>query len=324
MVKRHDLKTRLIRTSYIVLLLSALSISSIDTPYTKRLVNLEDEIEEEANSYSATAGVISYTGEILSYEQDVAYTCEHVVNPVGVGIVFVYDDDGNLVDKVVFDDGNDDTVYYYECTIEGYLNANVNFREDTNTESEILDVGWFNNKIEYAIVDEDWAAIEYADSTTGYAFISRDYIQDCEVSYESAYGVTGDKRKSYMSYRKITSKNSRQYKIETCAYTGDYGVRMYKGRYLIAVGSYYHASVGTYVDVVLSNGTIIPCVVGDAKKNCDTNANNSVGNDGSAVEFIIAESNISSEVKQHGDLSYATEDWASTVSEIRVYDKCCF
>ena len=77
--------------------------------------------------------------------------------------------------------------------------------------------------------------------------------------------------KSYMPYTAITSKNSNQYKLQhTEAYTGEHGIRQVDGRYCIALGSYFGKEIGTYYDLVLENGTVIPCILADRKADIHT------------------------------------------------------
>ena len=72
--------------------------------------------------------------------------------------------------------------------------------------------------------------------------------------------------KCYTRYTAITRKSSLQYKLQKeYAYTGDYGIRMVDGRFCIAVGTAVTKKMGQYIDVVLENGTVIPCIAADQK-----------------------------------------------------------
>lgn len=127
-------------------------------------------------------------------------------------------------------------------------------------------------------------------------------------------------RKSYMSYKAITRKSSDQYKLQQVAYTGEYGIRQFDGRFCVAVGSAYTTKIGTYLDVVLENGTVIECILADCKADQHTDAENKVSGDGSLVEFVVDTSSISKMVKRTGDVSYACDEWGSTVVKVIVYD----
>ena len=98
--------------------------------------------------------------------------------------------------------------------------------------------------------------------------------------------------RSYMAYTAVTSKTSAQYALLNSqkAYTDKKtGFRMYEGRYCIAVGSGYTQKIGTKIDLVLSNGAILKCVLGDCKSDKDTDeaTHTYCKWDGSVAEFII-------------------------------------
>ena len=133
------------------------------------------------------------------------------------------------------------------------------------------------------------------------------------------YSISNDKRKSYMDYTCITSKSSPQYKLQQKAYTDSNGVRAVDGRYCIAIGSYYTKTIGTYIDLVLENGTVIPCIIGDHKQDIHTVDNHKIGLDGGFAEFIVDTDKLNSDSRLHGDVSYSTDGWLSNVESIRLY-----
>lgn len=206
----------------------------------------------------------------------------------------------------------------YEFSDLGYTTAILNIRAEPNTDSDILEEIDYNGIIYYSNYNDDWNIVKTKDGKTGY--VSKYYVSD-STNPGRYVEVVGDKRKSYEDYKKITLP-SMQLKIQNNdeCYTAKNGLRMYKDRYLIAVGSYYKARVGQYVDVVLENGNVLPCVVGDAKADRDTNANNSVGGDGSVAEFIVDTSSLSRAVRSSGDVSSLSSRFNSKVVGIKVYD----
>lgn len=126
-------------------------------------------------------------------------------------------------------------------------------------------------------------------------------------------------QKAYENYSAITSRPSKQYKLQEVAYTDEYGFRLYQDRYLIAVGTYFNAPVGTYIDVELANGVIIPCIVGDIKSDRDTEDNNVYSlSCACATEFIVDGRIIDPYTR--GDVSYIIEGWDSEVVHIIVYE----
>lgn len=132
--------------------------------------------------------------------------------------------------------------------------------------------------------------------------------------------------KSYESWRAITSEASPHYELQNeYAYTGEDGIRMVEGRYCIALGSYFTTIIGQYVDVVLENGTVIECILGDQKADAHTDEPHIAHlTDGSIVEFIVDKEEIASLPRKLGNMSYAYEHWHSPVSKIIVYDKNFF
>lgn len=108
-------------------------------------------------------------------------------------------------------------------------------------------------------------------------------------------------KKTYMDYRSVTHQNTNQYKLlnSRWCYTDPYtGIRMFDGRYCIAVGSYYTTKIGTKIDVVLEGGGIIRCVLGDCKSDSHTDSMHQYHTggwdrgrwwpaDGSVVEFVV-------------------------------------
>lgn len=112
--------------------------------------------------------------------------------------------------------------------------------------------------------------------------------------------------KAWMDYRTITNRNSMQYKLQQDAETDANGLRVYNGRYMVAVGSYFHAPVGTYLDVELADGTMLNCVVGDAKQDRHTDAQNLQTANGNIVEFIVDINTLPSSVKSSGNVSCLT------------------
>jgi len=132
--------------------------------------------------------------------------------------------------------------------------------------------------------------------------------------------------KSYMDYRCITSPSSNQYKLQyEYAYTGTYGIRMVDNRFCIAVGSAFRSQIGQCMDLILQNGTIIPCVMADLKADIHTDATNVVTlHNGCVSEFVVTTEELDSYVKLRGDISACTSEWESPVVQIKLYDQRVF
>lgn len=203
----------------------------------------------------------------------------------------------------------------------GWLKSNTNVRSyDGFSDDNILTVLPKYSQVEYEYFNDEWCVIKYNDSI---AYVHRDLISDHEIT-SSTYYAPYNRIKSYMPYTAITSRSSAQWKLQQIAYTGTHGIRQVNGRYCIAVGSAYTSKIGQYIDLVLENGTVIPCILSDQKADKDTNSENTITeHDGSLVEFVVSSSNLSGSIRRMGDISYAQDDWNSMITQVIVYDEVC-
>jgi len=113
--------------------------------------------------------------------------------------------------------------------------------------------------------------------------------------------------KSWMDWRSITYRNSRQWRMQQIAYTCDYGFRRVDGLYMIALGTYFlYHGVGDVFDVTLSSDITFRAVVGDIKDDRHTDPTNRFHrSDGSVVEFIVDRRVMCRSVLSMGDVSFA-------------------
>lgn len=132
--------------------------------------------------------------------------------------------------------------------------------------------------------------------------------------------------KSYMPYRAVTNTSSKQYKVRQLAYTSDFGLRKIGERYCVAVGTAVTSNTGTFIDVILKNGIVIPCVVGDIKSNADTNSDNITTSDNGCVcEFLTDTELLPNYIKRiTGNVSHCYDEWMSPVEKIIVYERSVF
>lgn len=121
---------------------------------------------------------------------------------------------------------------------------------------------------------------------------------------------------TYMSYTAVTKKSSPQYRIlnsDICYTDEETGIRMVNGMYCIAIGTGFHAPVGTVVALVTEED-VIPCVVSDIKADCHTDATHTYCTvDGSVVEFVIDKSVFTGSEMYPDELEH-------NVKQIAVYD----
>ncbi len=93
------------------------------------------------------------------------------------------------------------------------------------------------------------------------------------------------------------------------------------GRYLIAVGSRFSTHPGQYIDLILQNGVVIQCIMGDAKADIDTDSTNTFTYRSSCCsEFIIDEKTIRKDIYERGNASLKHYSWDSPVVRVVVYD----
>lgn len=210
----------------------------------------------------------------------------------------------------------------------GYIIENVNIRKKPSTKSKILDTFSYGDKISYYDYNKKWATVKYKGE---FAYVRKKYISKKKPSLDikntlSVPSYSG--YKSWMPYTAITSTSSPQYKLQhQYAYTGNYGVRMVNDRYCVALGSYFEYKIGQYFDLVLKNGSVIKCVMSDQKADEHTDEDNifTIQSDSLCMsEFIIDRSELDSNAKNMGDVSYCCDDWRSPVVEVIIYKKNIF
>lgn len=222
--------------------------------------------------------------------------------------------------------------------LNGWVGVNeLQMMNEPSESGEIVGTLSFNEEIEYTIYNSNWLKVEnrnvcsYVSSkdilseNTGYASYDQ-YVLEKIIGY-TLYDVPATSGfKSYMDYRSITSTDSRQYKLQNrYAETGEYGIRMVDGRYCVAIGSHFTSDIGQYFDLILENGTVIPCILSDQKADKHTDSNNIVTmHNGCMSEFIVDTNSLSDLAKNRGNISYCNDSWNSKVVQVRVYNKNVF
>ena len=110
--------------------------------------------------------------------------------------------------------------------------------------------------------------------------------------------------KTYMDYKKITNKSSRQWHLQQLAYTDSEGFRKFNDSYLVAVGTYYADEVGKEFRVTLDSGIVFHAMVGDIKQDIHIDANNQyVTMNGNIMEFIVDVDKLDELTKKLGNVS---------------------
>ena len=97
---------------------------------------------------------------------------------------------------------------------------------------------------------------------------------------------------------------------------------MVDDRYCVTLGSHFGCEIGQYFDLVLANGTVIPCIMGDVKSDNHTDSANIITVSTNCLsEFIVSKGNLNSDAKRDGNISSCCEEWKSHVVKVRVYKK---
>lgn len=193
--------------------------------------------------------------------------------------------------------------------------SRLNVRKSPNVNSDVLKKISYSTKVKAAEYNSQWLVL----SDGGY--VSKEFLSENEIKYISYEAPYTNGFKSFMSYKALSPK-SKQGVLQQSCYTGQYGIRQYDGRFCVAIGSHFGTSIGQYFDLVLENGTIIPCIMADQKANCHTDASNIVTvSNGCMTEFVVDFSSLNPSAKRMGDMSYCVEEWQSRVVEVRVYEQ---
>ena len=110
--------------------------------------------------------------------------------------------------------------------------------------------------------------------------------------------------KSYMSYKAITNKSSKQWKLQQVATTNEDGVRCVDGIPMVAIGTGWGLWVGDVALVTCKNGNSFKVIVGDIKSDAHTDAERKTTvSNGCRCEFIVDTQYLDPMAKQLGNLS---------------------
>ena len=252
----------------------------------------------------------------LNLQQNIEYCVPNIVTPSAVvaskGSINILEDNEQNV-KV-------------NTSKKMYVTTNVNVRVSDSLKSNIVTVLKRGKSVNvFENQSNGWSKVLYKNQIR---YIYSKYLsknkpkKEVEVlgSYVEYTAPSGHHQKTYMDWDCITSPSSKQYKMKQQSYVGNYGIIMYQGRYSVALGSGYIKSVGTKFDLILANGTVIPCIAGDMKADIHTDSSNRItSHDGSVAEFVVNTSSLVPKARQMGDISYSCPEWNSEIAKIRVY-----
>lgn len=130
-------------------------------------------------------------------------------------------------------------------------------------------------------------------------------------------------KKTYMDYRAIKDKTSKQYELQqnNACYTSNTGLRMIDEYYCIAVGTYYGKNIGDKLIIHMENGESFKAIVSDFKDDNDTDSTNRQHeSDGSVIEFLVETDKLPLIVKKMGDISYLNNEFKGEIKSIEKED----
>lgn len=202
-----------------------------------------------------------------------------------------------------------------------YSIAQLNIRSVPSVSGDIVGILSYNSEVEVTFCDDKWDAVVEGGKIIGYV---RNKYLSLKKQYTKFYEIPEySGMKSWMDYRKITDISSEQYKLQNdYAYTGTYGIRMVDGRFCVAIGFAFDPHIGQYFDLVLKNGTVIPCVISDEKKTTDcTDDLIFTAETDCCTEFVVDIDSLNNSATKMGDISYSSDEWDSPVEYIKIYNK---
>ena len=110
--------------------------------------------------------------------------------------------------------------------------------------------------------------------------------------------------KSYLPYKAITNKTSKQWELQQKATTNDDGIRCIDGIPMVAVGTGWGLWVGDIAVVTCANGNSFKVIVGDIKADRHTDGENKTTvSNGCRCEFIVDKDKLDPYVKLMGNIA---------------------
>lgn len=193
-----------------------------------------------------------------------------------------------------------------------YVKKNVAVRKKPSSKAKKTGEAYVLDRVTALETDKGWTKIKFQDNIH---YMKRSYLTTKRPKY-SLKSVPGNSFKSYESYRKLHYK---QGELQRKAYTDKNGLRKVDNRYCIAMGSYYSTKIGCKIDLVMSDGQVIKCILADVKSDRHTDSLHRKHRiDGSVVEFVVDVRRLSRKVKQYGDVSKINY-FKRSVRKVRVY-----
>ena len=220
---------------------------------------------------------------------------------VGVSVLYLVQPDEVNADEYKYE-ASSETDFSTSSIIEessfaevAVKNSEIEYSSSSSAVSDSSDICFSGD---FSECDTNFAQYEITDTQDTIPIIEDDVgvENDCEAE-SNGYVLDvpnwdiycDSNRKLYMAYTAVTDTASDQYNLlYSQAYTTPEGLRAVGGRYCIALGSYYTTTVGQKVDLILADGGVIHCILGDCKADCHTNDTHQYNwGTGNVAEFIV-------------------------------------
>ncbi|MDE7294090.1 MAG: hypothetical protein K2N72_06670 [Oscillospiraceae bacterium] len=125
--------------------------------------------------------------------------------------------------------------------------------------------------------------------------------------------------KTYMDYRTITNKKSKQYDLQQQAYTDEQGIRRIDDDVCVALGTGYAKKCGERFEITLDSGNTFTAIVGDIKSDAHTDPSNRYvelwEGHGDMIEFIVDTRELDRNIKIMGSIG-EYEEYSGSVTNI--------
>lgn len=142
---------------------------------------------------------------------------------------------------------------------------------------------------------------------------------------------SGHKYKAFERWTSLNAVGSTQWRLQQIARTAENGIRVVKDpegfdRYCVALGTFWAGGhpehIGRCVDIVMVNGAVLRCVLGDVKRTEDTKRKENkygAGNN-DVLEFIVELKELPEAARASGDCSKISQEFEGDAKEMIVWD----
>lgn len=193
-----------------------------------------------------------------------------------------------------------------------YVKSDVEVRKKPILKAKKIGKIYALDSVKTTGTENGWTKIQYKGKTR---YVKRKYLTKKKPRYVTK-SAPRNSFKSYESYRPLRYSQGR---LQRRAYTDKNGLRKVGNRYCIAMGSYYTTRIGCKIDLLMSDGEVVKCILADQKSDRHTDSlHQKHRSDGSLVEFVVDKHKLTRKVKRYGDVSKLSQ-FKRSVHKVRVY-----